>query len=58
MLFGSLGEHEVLIIVLAFLFLVVGVPTMGAIAAKLATGFRAGIRKRLGSGKRESARKR
>jgi hypothetical protein len=45
MLFGQLGEHEVLIIVIAFLFLVVGVPTMGAIAAKLGSGMRTRIRR-------------
>jgi hypothetical protein len=45
MLFGQLGEHEALIIVIAFLFLVVGVPAMGAAAAKLGTGTWARIKR-------------
>jgi hypothetical protein len=45
MLFGQLGEHEVVIILVAFLFLIVGVPTMGAIAAKLGSGARVRIRR-------------
>jgi hypothetical protein len=34
----NLGEYEILIIVLAFGFLVLGVPALALIAAKLGTG--------------------
>ena len=36
----NLGEYELLIIILAFGFLIVGIPTMGVIAAKLGTGIK------------------
>ena len=45
MLFGALGEHEVLIIVAAFLFLVIGVPALGALAAKLGGGLLSRLKK-------------
>ncbi len=38
MLFGTVGEHEILIIVVTFVFLVLGVPALGMIAAKLGAG--------------------
>ena len=38
MLFGQLGEYEIVIILAAVGFLIIGVPTLGALAAKLGTG--------------------
>jgi hypothetical protein len=49
MFFGQVGEHEVLIILIAVAFLVVGVPTMGVLAAKLGSGARDKIKRWLNS---------
>ena len=41
----ALGEHEVLIILIAFAFLCIGVPTLAVIAAKLSGGVGARVSK-------------